>query len=127
MASIDRTADSSIECISAITLTVTNMACSVDFYKALGMAVRYGGESAKFTSLHAGTACVNLSQSDKAKKADFWGRIIFYVDDVDALYNKVLAAGYKIETQPADASWGERFFHICDPDNHQLSFARLLS
>ncbi|MGH8701888.1 MAG: VOC family protein, partial [Burkholderiales bacterium] len=27
---------------------------------------------------------------------------------------------------PADAPWGERYFHISDPDGHELSFARPL-
>lgn len=26
----------------------------------------------------------------------------------------------------ACAAWGERFFHITDPDGHELSFAELL-
>jgi uncharacterized glyoxalase superfamily protein PhnB len=25
---------------------------------------------------------------------------------------------------PQDASWGERYFHLPDPDGHELSFAR---
>jgi hypothetical protein len=25
---------------------------------------------------------------------------------------------------PQDASWGERYFHMPDPDGHKLSFAR---
>jgi len=24
---------------------------------------------------------------------------------------------------PRDAAWGERFFHLTDPDGHELSFA----
>ena len=27
---------------------------------------------------------------------------------------------------PRDAVWGERYFHITDPDGHELSFARRL-
>ena len=27
------------------------------------------------------------------------------------------------DSAPRDAEWGERFFHITDPDGHQLSFA----
>jgi uncharacterized glyoxalase superfamily protein PhnB len=27
---------------------------------------------------------------------------------------------------PRDAEWGERFFHLVDPDGHELSFARPL-
>jgi catechol 2,3-dioxygenase-like lactoylglutathione lyase family enzyme len=25
---------------------------------------------------------------------------------------------------PRDASWGERYFHMSDPEGHELSFAR---
>jgi len=27
---------------------------------------------------------------------------------------------------PHDGEWGERFFHLIDPDGHELSFARPL-
>lgn len=115
-----------IDSISAITLVTEDMAASVAFYKALGLKVRHGGELSGFTSLHAGACHVNLVV-DKREGKDFWGRVIFYVDDVDALYEQITAAGYPTETAPADASWGERYFHIRDPDNHELSFARLLN
>jgi uncharacterized glyoxalase superfamily protein PhnB len=26
--------------------------------------------------------------------------------------------------EPRDAEWGERYFHLTDPDGHELSFAR---
>lgn len=116
---------SHIESISAITLVTADMATSVAFYKALGLKVRFGGELSSFTSLHAGACHVNLVVND-CERNDFWGRVIFYVDDVDALYEQIVGAGYATETKPADASWGERYFHIRDPDNHELSFARLL-
>ena len=46
--------------------------------------------------------------------------------NVDALYDRALAAGYQPATVPHDAAWGERFFHLIDPDGHELSFARPL-
>ena len=30
-------------------------------------------------------------------------------------------------TTPRDAEWGERYFHLTDPDGHELSFARPLA
>jgi hypothetical protein len=33
---------------------------------------------------------------------------------------------YQPTTAPRDAEWGERFFHLMDPDGHELSFARPL-
>jgi predicted enzyme related to lactoylglutathione lyase len=52
--------------------------------------------------------------------------LIFHVTDVDALYDRALAAGCQPTTAPRDAEWGERFFHLIDPDGHELSFARPL-
>jgi uncharacterized glyoxalase superfamily protein PhnB len=47
-----------------------------------------------------------------------------WVDDVDAMHRRALAAGFDPEAAPRDATWGERFFHIHDPDGNELSFAR---
>ena len=32
--------------------------------------------------------------------------------------------GFAPEAPPRDAAWGERYFHLSDPDGHALSFAR---
>jgi len=37
-----------------------------------------------------------------------------------------MATGLKPES-PRDAAWGERFFHVTDPDGHELSFAELFA
>ena len=31
------------------------------------------------------------------------------------------------DTTPEDAEWGERYFHLTDPDGHEISFAKPLS
>ena len=54
------------------------------------------------------------------------GRVIFHVDDVDAMYEQTLTVGLTPSAPPADAPWRERCFHIRDPDGHELSFARPL-
>ena len=46
--------------------------------------------------------------------------------DVDAVYERALAAGLQPSTHPRDAEWGERYFHIFDPDGHEISFAKPL-
>ena len=51
------------------------------------------------------------------------GRVIFYDSDLDGLYARLIAAGCRPDTAPCDAVWGERFFHLTDPDGHELSFA----
>ena len=60
------------------------------------------------------------------RRWSWWGRAIFHVADVDALYRHAITEGLKPDTKPRDAEWGERYFHITDPDGHELSFARPL-
>ena len=112
-----------IEKISAITFRVTNMRDSVRFYRdVLGMEIIYGGERAAFSSLRpkdAQSAILNVEQGDAVAH---WGRMIFHVTDVDAFWAYLRGKGFHPET-PRDASWGERYFHMSDPDGHELSFA----
>ena len=118
---------SSVQTISAVTLVTADMRVSVGFYQSLGFTVRYGGPDVDFTSFHVGSGYLNL-QLDPARApiADIWGRVVFWVDDVDQLHQRAMGAGYRPLTVPADAPWGERYFHLRDPDGHELSFARLL-
>jgi len=113
-----------IEKISAVTLRVANMTESVRFYRdVLGMELLYGGEDTNFSSLRAKdaqSAILNLEQGDRVSH---WGRLIFYVTDVDALWNHLKERGFN-PVVPRDARWGERYFHMPDPDGHELSFAR---
>mgnify|MGYP005818280089 CR=1 FL=1 len=116
-----------IESISAVTLVTGRMDEAVAFYEALGFVRLYGGPNADFTSFRAGVQYLNLQQVDgRGATGSIWGRVIFYVADVDAMHERVVAAGFAPETLPADAPWRERYFHVRDPDGHQLSFARPL-
>ena len=114
-----------IQHISAVTLAVDDMIRSIEFYRKLGFGLLYGGERAAFSSLRAGEAFVNLIASE-AHDRRWWGRVIFRVDDVDALYRSLNAQALAPES-PKDASWGERYFQLIDPDGHELSFAKLLT
>ena len=115
-----------IESISAITLATHDMARAVGFYRMVGFDVIYGGDDAAFTSFRAGTSYLNLIAQPAERTWSWWGRVIFYHSDVDALHARVVAAGYRPDTAPRDAEWGERFFHLTDPDGHELSFAKPL-
>ena len=99
---------------------------AVRFYRALGVEVLRGNEQSSFTSFRAGMSYLNLVAQLAERRWAWWGRVIFYVADVDALYERALAAGCQPTTAPRDAEWGERFFHLIDPDGHELSFARPL-
>ncbi|MFO1162955.1 MAG: VOC family protein [Reyranellaceae bacterium] len=115
-----------IEAISAVTLGTHDMRRAVGFYRSLGFDMLYGGEAESFTSFRAGSGYLNLIAQPEEKRWSWWGRLIFYVSDVDALYARAVAAGWQPSTTPRDADWGERFFHLTDLDGHELSFARPL-
>jgi uncharacterized glyoxalase superfamily protein PhnB len=115
-----------IQAISAVTLATHDMARAVRFYHALGFALRYGGERAAFTSFSVGSGYLNLIAQPPERTWSWWGRVIFYVADVDALYRRAVALGLRPPAPPRDAEWGERYFHLSDPDGHELSFARPL-
>ena len=125
--------------ISAVTLLVNNMHKSYCFYsKVPGFHMSYctdrfitftldGGHDSK-THLN-----LELKTRDAFRSAELidFGRVIFHVDNVDALHSyfkgdasilKLIA----IEKDPENAPWGERYFHIRDPDGYQISFAQPL-
>lgn len=116
-----------IKGISAITLATHAMARAVRFYRGLGFRLRYGGEDAEFASFSVGSSYLNLVAQPPERGWSWWGRVIFYVDDVDRLYASALALGLRPQAPPRDAVWGERYFHLTDPDGHELSFARPLA
>lgn len=68
------------------------MARSLRFYRELGFSVRYGGEEASFTRLHAG-GFLNLAARLEDQEPSWWGRVILYVSDVDAFYEWAVASG----------------------------------
>jgi catechol 2,3-dioxygenase-like lactoylglutathione lyase family enzyme len=117
-----------VESISAVTLLTVNMLDAVVFYQALGFHLLYGGPEAPFTSFRVGTGYLNLQlDTVGSPRRAVWGRVVFWLADVDAMYRRALAAGFDPESAPADAPWGERYFHIRDRDGHELSFARPLA
>jgi len=127
--------------ISAVTLRVKDMEKSCRFYSKLpGFVLEYGGTTGQFTTFEVGKGSkiyLNLelageksagSISTGPDKNDF-GRIILHTEDVDGLYHfmrndRSISQAAIFEGEPADATWGERFFHVREPDGYQLSFAQ---
>lgn len=118
---------SPIESLSAITLATRDMARAVRFYEMLGFERLHGGPTADFTSFRVGGSNLNLIAQCGHGAVAWWGRVIFHVADVDACYRRALACGLRPQFAPRDAPWGERYFHLSDPDGHELSFARPLA
>ncbi|WP_250474323.1 VOC family protein [Caballeronia sp. GAFFF1] len=117
--------DARLISLSAVALATHDMARAVGFYQALGFRIVHGGANEAFTSFALGDSYLNIT-SETHGPITWWGRIILYVSDVDAFYRKVKALGIEPQFAPRDAPWNERYFHLTDPDGHELSFARPL-
>lgn len=113
-----------IDHISAVTFAVADMGRAIVFYEKCGFERLYGDAEAEFTSFRAGTGFVNLILT-RGHTPKWWGRAIFRVKNADEQYQRLCAAGLSPD-EPKDAPWGERYFHIIDPDGHELSFAELI-
>ncbi|HEY9386084.1 MAG TPA: VOC family protein [Nitrososphaeraceae archaeon] len=128
--------------ISAVTLIIKNMKRSCNFYSHIpGFKLVYGGSSydsfstyeidKKFNTTIKMYLNLELSKNNHYshnRLIRHFGRIIFHTKDVDKLYfflkNKNKASKDIIfENEPIDAPWGERYFHLREPDGYQLSFA----
>jgi catechol 2,3-dioxygenase-like lactoylglutathione lyase family enzyme len=96
----DGSASPVVEAISAVTLVTRDMARAVRFYRALGFALRSGGEQAPFTSLHAGPGHLNLIARPDGRGRSWWGRVIFHVSDVYAFHARAVAAGLEPDNHP---------------------------
>jgi catechol 2,3-dioxygenase-like lactoylglutathione lyase family enzyme len=120
-----------IESLSAVTLSVSDIARSMRFYESLGFEKKPGDTMPGFVSYQLGggggaqPAYLNLLEVPHGPFGG-WGRVIVYVSDVDAFHAHLLSLGIAPEFGPTDAPWGERYFHVADPDGHELSFAKPL-
>jgi catechol 2,3-dioxygenase-like lactoylglutathione lyase family enzyme len=126
--------------ISAVTLLIKDMKRSCNFYSKIpGLKKVYGGSKDSFTSYEIGensSVYLNLelsklSNSDEHGNSKNLLRVIIHTDNVDKLYtyfknDQIISHLISFENEPSNASWGERYFHIRDPDGYILSFAQLL-
>ncbi len=117
--------------LSAITLAVSDMAASLEFYEVLGGVVTHGGPDSPFTSIRIGGTDLHdgsfLNLQLRAEPVvGGWGRWILHVADPDAVHGRMVEAGLRPDAAPSDAPWGERYFHVRDPDGHELSVSRPL-
>jgi len=116
-------------------LSVHDAAKAIDFYKRAFDATevhRMAGSHGKIThaEIKIGDSIVMLADEmsgSECRSPQALGgtttSIFLYVKDIDAVYNKAIAAGAKSTMPPADMFWGDRFGKIADPFGHSWSLA----
>lgn len=116
-------------------LVCKGAAKAIDFYtKAFGgqETVRMPGPGGQImhAEMKIGNAMLMLADENKERghlsPESIGGTatsIMFYTDDVDAVFNRAVAAGAKSEMPPADMFWGDRMGNLVDPFGHKWAIA----
>jgi uncharacterized glyoxalase superfamily protein PhnB len=109
--------------------TVKDAQASMSWYRdVLGFTVGEKHErdgKLRAVSMAAGTARILLSQDDGAKglnraKGNGMSLQITTAQNIDAIAQRIKAAGGSLESDPIDTPWGARVFRIHDPDGFKL-------
>jgi catechol 2,3-dioxygenase-like lactoylglutathione lyase family enzyme len=117
--------------LDAIGIVASDMAKSLAFYRALGLAVPDGADAQPHVEVPLGGGMRLLFDTEDTirsfhpgwKPAAGGGRIGLAVAlpdaaAVDAAYAELTAAGHHGELEPFDAFWGQRYATVHDPDGN---------
>jgi lactoylglutathione lyase len=120
-----------------VVLVVEDVERALDFYcRLLGLPL--GHRSGPYAQLETGVTRVALYE--RGAMAETLGRELespspeapafelgFKVDDCDAAFDELVAAGATVAVAPTDRSWGQRTAYVRDPDGHLVELAQDLS
>ncbi len=107
-----------------LSLPVSDIARSVEFYKQFGFQVEQHGRAFALLRLGEGTlGLFKASLSEESLKQRQRTHIELSVDDLDALYASFQARGILFSEPPHDAPW-ERAMSTSDPDGYHLEIAQ---
>ena len=113
-------------------LTVKDIDASLAWYtNVVGFAVDQKHEregKVVAVSLKAGDVRILLGRDNGAKgwdrvKGEGFSLQFTTAQDVDAIANRIKAAGGRLEADPVDTPWGVRMFRLQDPDGFKLVFS----
>jgi uncharacterized glyoxalase superfamily protein PhnB len=116
----------------AASLTVKDLEKSVAWYRdVLGFTIdRKHERDGKLmgVSLKAGLVRILLNQDDGARgldraKGEGFSLQITTSQSVDAIADRIKAAGGTLGSEPADMPWGARVFRVADPDGFRLAIS----
>jgi uncharacterized glyoxalase superfamily protein PhnB len=116
-------------------LTVRDGATALGFYeRAFGFKTRFAMPKSDGTIGHAemswddGVVMLGPEGDCPARAPATSGtaspvQLYVYCDDVDALYDRAVAAGAQGDAPPTDMFWGDRMCRLTDPEGYTWCFA----
>jgi catechol 2,3-dioxygenase-like lactoylglutathione lyase family enzyme len=129
--SMDTTKKTSAPQFAFVGLVVSDMAASVAFYRRLGLEFPEGAETQPHVEagLPGGLLLVLDTEDTVRSFQPDWrapapgGRVGIAFrcerpEQVDAVYEELVGAGYHGKLKPWDAFWGQRYATVHDPDGN---------
>jgi uncharacterized glyoxalase superfamily protein PhnB len=116
----------------AASLTVRELSRSLAWYRdVVGFTVEREHERdgvLRAVSLRAGAVRLLLGQDDGAKgweraKGEGFSLQLTTTQSIDDVARGIRERGGTLESEPADAPWGPRFFRLRDPDGFRLTIS----
>ncbi|HKF19231.1 MAG TPA: VOC family protein [Candidatus Dormibacteraeota bacterium] len=116
-----------IPVLNAVGIVTSDMARSLEFYRQLGLDVPDTPEQGHVNiDIAGGMRLMIDSEAEVRKFRPDWNRktgnqfgLAFQCEtpsQVDEVYARMTAAGFKGEKEPWDAFWGQRYAQLRDPD-----------
>ncbi len=110
------------------TIVVRDVAATLEWFNKLGFATVFTMSGPDGAIAHAEVA--RDADTRLMLGPDSWGHtpgstgmsLYIKVDDVDAYYDRVTAAGITVTQPPADQFWGDRIFTVEHPDGYRFTF-----
>lgn len=101
--------------LQGLTLHVTDVERSVDFYRRIPGAELTAHRPGQFALFVIGDALLGLL----AMKAPGF-HVELTTSDLDRTYSRLIAAGIEPLGPPKKRAWGERTVDLVDPDGHRI-------
>jgi len=105
--------------IGYVNVFVSDIASAVGFFRdTLGLAANTVDEAFGYASLQAGPVSFGIAQTDDATLVGRHTGVGFIVQDIDATYQEMTAAGVAFEMAPTKQPWGGILALFKDPDGN---------
>lgn len=103
-------------------LNVSNVAASLAYYvDVLGFEGSWHwGHPPTFGGVRTACGEIQFCQDGQGQRGTW---LSVWVDDVDALYDRLRTAGVDVRQQPTTYEWGVRELNVADPDGHRIRFS----
>lgn len=120
--------------LNAFSIVATDMAATLAFYRAVGLAIPAGADAESHVDVELGGGVRLMFDSAEvvrslhpgwapAGPSSFGMGLAFECsspEDVDATYHRIVALGPVGVKEPWDAFWGQRYAVLRDPDGNPV-------